>query len=154
MNIAYAPLYGVVELDDAQIEKYTKKFLPLVDPDFICMVADDNDELMGFGVGAPSMSEAMRKCRGHLFPFGWMGVLRALRKNDTIDFLLIAVRPELQKSGINGIILDHILTGCEKHGITHAETGPQLEYNMKVQSQWKGFDVEQHKRRRCFIKQL
>ncbi|MBP3895836.1 MAG: hypothetical protein J6D07_05165 [Mogibacterium sp.] len=154
INIAYAPLYGVVELSEKQIKKYTNKFLPLIDPNLCCLVVDDNDELMGVGVGAPSMAEAMRKSRGRLFPFGWMGVLNSLRKNDTLDLFIIAIRPELQGSGVNGIIMEHLYTGCIKLGITKAETGPQLETNHKVHSQWKMFNIEPHKRRRCFIKQL
>lgn len=39
-------------------------------------------------------------------------------------------------------------------GIRWAETGPMLEMNQKVQTQWQGFPLEQHKRRRCFIKDL
>ena len=85
VNIAYAPLYGVVELRERQIKKYTNKFLPLVDPDLCCLVVNDEDELMGFGVGAPSMASAMQKSRGRLFPFGWMGVLKSLKHNDTLD---------------------------------------------------------------------
>ena len=42
----------------------------------------------------------------------------------------------------------------DKNGIIYAETGPQLESNTKIQAQWKFFDKEQHKRRRCFIKDL
>ena len=154
VNIAYAPLYGVVELRERQIKKYTNKFLPLVDPDLCCLVVNDEDELMGFGVGAPSMASAMQKSRGRLFPFGWMGVLKSLKHNDTLDLFLIAIRPELQGSGVNGIIMEHLYKGCIKHGIRQAETGPQLETNHKVHSQWKMFDVEPHKRRRCFIKKL
>lgn len=155
VNIAYAHLYGVVELNDRQIEKYTNKFLPLVDPDFVCLIVDDDDKLMGFGVGAPSTAEAMRKCRGHLFPLGWIGLLNALsQKNDTLDLLLIAVRPEHQKSGLNGVIMEHLFTGCNKNGIRRAETGPQLETNTNVHHQWNMFDIEPHKRRRCFVKQI
>ena len=83
-----------------------------------------------------------------------MGVLNSLRKNDTLDLFIIAIRPELQGSGVNGIIMEHLYTGCIKLGITKAETGPQLETNHKVHSQWKMFNIEPHKRRRCFIKQL
>ena len=154
VNIAYAHLYGVVELDEKQIIKYTDKFLPLVDKDYCCLIVDDNDKLMGFGVGAPSTSEAMKKCRGHLFPLGWIGVLKSFRKNDTLDLLLIAVRPELQKSGLNGVIMEHLFTGCNKNGIRCAETGPQLETNTNVHHQWRMFGIEPHKRRRCFVKQL
>ena len=155
VNIAYADLYGVVELNERQIEKYTNKFLPLVDLDFTCLIVDDNDKLMGFGVGAPSTANAMRKCGGHLMPLGWIGLLKALmQKNDTLDLLLIAVRPEHQKTGLNGVIMEHLFTGCNKNGIRQAETGPQLEYNTNVHHQWKMFNIEPHKRRRCFVKQI
>ena len=46
------------------------------------------------------------------------------------------------------------MKGCLKMGIKEAETGPMLELNDKVQSQWKDFQTEQHKRRRCFVKEL
>ena len=154
INTAYAPLYGVVELNERQIDKYVNKFLPLINPDYCCLIVDDNEDLMGFGVGAPSMAEAMKKSRGRLFPFGWAGVLKSLVKNDTLDLFLIAVRPELQKTGLNGVVMEHLYSGCVKNGIRHAETGPQLETNSKVHHQWKMFNIEPHKRRRCFVKQL
>lgn len=100
------------------------------------------------------MAEAMQKCRGHLFPFGWMGVLKSLKKNDTLDLFLIAIRPDLQGSGVNGILMEHLYKGCIKHGIKQAETGPQLESNSKVHSQWKMFNVDIQKRRRCFVKKI
>jgi len=154
VNKAYAPLYGVVELSDQQIKKYARKFLPLVNPDFLCMVLDAEENLVAFGVCAPSMAEALKRSRGRLFPTGWIGVLRSLKHNDTIDLLLIAVDPQLQGTGLNAIVMDHLLQGCHKMGITHAETGPTLETNDKVQSQWKFFPHRQHKRRRCYIKDL
>ena len=81
-------------------------------------------------------------------------LLKAFHKNDTIDLLLIAVRPDYQKKGVNAVILSKAMKGCHKLGIKQAETGPMLELNDKVQSQWKDFQTEQHKRRRCFIKEL
>lgn len=154
VNKAYAPLYGVVELSPKQIRKYAAKFLPLVNPDYACLVVDKAGELVAFGVCAPSMAEAMQKSRGRLFPTGWAGVLRALHKNTVVDLLLIAVRPDLQGLGMNAVIIDHILHGCAGNGIQYAETGPQLETNLKELGQWKLFDKEQHKRRRCYIKNL
>lgn len=154
VNIAYAHLYGVVELVPDQIEKYAGKFIPLINPDYCCLVLDENEELAGFGVCAPSVAAALKKSEGKLFPTGWMGALKALRKNTAVDLLLIAVRPELQNRGINAIIIDHIMQSCIKNGIEYAESGPQLELNSKVLSQWKEFNAELHKRRRCYVKQL
>lgn len=154
VNKAYAPLYGVVELSEKQVKKYANKFVPLVNPDLLCMVMDEQENLVAFGVCAPSMAKAMKKHRGRLFPAGWVDVLRALGKNDTMDLLLIAVDPDVQGLAINAVIMDHILRGAARLGITKAESGPTLETNEKVQSQWKFFRHEQHKRRRCYIKDI
>ena len=154
VNEAYAPLYSVVALNDDQVKRYANKFIPLIDPDFSCFVLDENEDLVAFGVSAPSMAEAMQKSRGRLFPTGWIGVLKALRKNTVMDLFLVAVRPDLQGSGINAIVMDHLIHRVGKHGVRFAETGPQLETSAKVQAQWKLFPKEQHKRRRCYVKDL
>ena len=83
-----------------------------------------------------------------------MGVLKALKVNDTLDLFLIAVTPEYRDKAVNAVLMNHILKGCHKMGIKYAETGPQLETNEKVQHQWMFFNTRQHKRRRCFIKRL
>ena len=154
VNKAYAPLYGVVELNETQIKKYAKKFVPLVNPNLLCLVMDNEEKLVAFGVCAPSMAEAMKKHRGRLFPLGWIDVLYSLSHNDTMDLLLVAVDPEVQGLAINAVVMDHVLQGANRMGIKVAESGPTLETNVQVQSQWKFFEREQHKRRRCYVKDI
>lgn len=154
VNKAYAPLYGVVELSERQVKKYSTKFIPLLNPKYCCFVLDENEELVAFGVSVPSVADAIKKSRGRLFPFGWVGVLRAFSESKALDMLLIAVRPDLQGSGLNAVVLDHLIQSATKNGIVYAETGPQLETNAKILAQWKTFDKELHKRRRCYIKDL
>ena len=154
VNVAYKELYGVVTLNQEQIDKYADKFIPLINPDYCCLVLDEEENLVGFGVCCPSVADAMKKSKGKLFPFGWVRVLRALHKNTAVDLLLIAVRPEMRSKGVNAVIIDHTMQSCIKNGIVYAETGPQLETNSKVLSQWREFDTEAHKRRRCYVKDL
>ncbi len=154
LNIAYAPLYGVVEVNENQIKRIGAKFIPFVDPRLISLVVDDEDNLVAFGLCLPSMSEALKKCRGRMFPTGWLRLLWALKHNDTLDLYLIAVVPELQSKGLNAVVMDHILQGAISMGLKWVETGPTLETNSKVQSQWKLFERQQHKRRRCYIKNI
>jgi len=68
--------------------------------------------------------------------------------------LLVAVKPELQSTSLMAMIFNHFFKSTAKNGIRYAETGPTLESNAKIQAQWKFFDKEQHKRRRCFIKDI
>lgn len=154
-NEAYLALYGMVALTPRQVEKYVGEFLPLVNDRTTAILLNDKDEVVGFGVGAPSLSLAQQKCRGQLFPFGWYHILRALNgKNDTLDMFLIAVKPELQGTGINAVIMNRLLKFAIEDGRKYAETGPELENNSNVVSQWRYFETEQHKTRRCYIKQL
>lgn len=154
LNIAYAHLYGTVDLSPAQVQKYADKFIPLINPELACFVMDENANLIGFGVSAPSIAAAIKKHNGHMFPLGFIDILKALRVNDTLDLYLIAVHPDYRNKGVNAMLISHILKGCHRMGLTHAETGPQLETNEKIQNQWKNFNYHMHKRRRCFIKKL
>lgn len=154
-NEAYLALFGVVTLTKAQVDKYAKEFAPMVDKRTTCFVYDSEDKLVAFGVCCPSLDTAMQKSGGKMFPLGWLYMLKALKgKNDTVDMLLIGVKPELQSQGVNAVVIDDMLRKAIRHGVRYAETGPMLETNAKVLSQWRHFDAVQHKRRRCFVKTL
>lgn len=154
VNECYSPLYSTVELSEEQISRYAKKFAPLVNPHLTALVYNKDGEMVAMGVGAPSLSNAMQKSRGKMFPFGWARMLHSLYVNDTVDLLLIGVRPDYQGKGVNAIVMNKMIEGCHALGITHAETGPTLELNHHVLAQWRDLEREQHKRRRCFKKSL
>ena len=137
-----------------QIERYANKFIPLVDPEFVCFVLDEQENLVAFGVTTLDPSPALKHSDGRLFPFGWAEVLNDLHHGDTLIMLLTAVRPDLQTEGINAVMMDHVCQSCNRHGVQFAETGPMLELNDHILAQWKRLEKEQHKRRRCFIKDL
>jgi GNAT superfamily N-acetyltransferase len=153
-NTAYAPLYGMTELNQKQIDLYIKTFFGYVNPDFIKIVVDKEGELAAFAIAMPSLSKAMQKSKGRLLPFGFIHILRAIKKNDALDLYLIAVKPEYQNLGINGLLLDSMMKNVMDYGILSAETGPMLETNNNILSQWKFFNIRQHRRRRVWKKTL
>ena len=153
-NSSYAPLYGVSSLTDRQADYYIKTFLSFVNPNFIKLVVNADMELVALGVALPSLSKALQKCGGKLFPFGVFYLLDAIRRNDILDLYLIGVQPEYQNTGVNSLLMDAILKECEKRQIKIAETGPTLENNLKIQAMWKHFDKRQHRRRRAWISEI
>lgn len=154
VNAAFAPLYGVITLTPRQIDFYVEQFIQLVNYDYLSLVADKSGRLVAMGLAMPSLSRAMQKANGRLFPFGLFHILHGLKHHDTIDMYLIGIRPEYQGMGLNAIILNDVNKGTVKHGVKFAETGPELELNDKVQSQWKNFETRQHRRRRSFYKPI
>ena len=156
MNEAYAPLFGYSSFTPRQIDFFLKMYLPLADMDLIPIVENEKGEMVAAAVTMASMSKALRKSKGKLLPFGWWHMLKALklRHEDTANLMLIAVRPDMQGLGVNALIFDDLIPVYNRKGYKYAETGPQLEDNVKELSQWKPLNPEVIKRRRCFSKKL
>lgn len=151
---AYAPLYGTTPLSQRQVDAYIDQYLGFADPRFTKVVVDKDDKLVTFGIVFPSLSRALQKARGRVFPFGWIHILRALRKPTGIDMLLIAVTPQYKAQGAVAFLMTSLIKSCLEAGVVSAETAGELETNVEVQSLWKGYDRRQHKRRRAYIKML
>ena len=153
---AYMPLYNYSPLTQRQKEHYTNMYIPLVNYDFATIITNEHDEIVGFGVGMPDISDALRRCRGRLFPFGFVHVLRALKAKKFTDFdlLLIAVRPDYQNKGVNAIFFHDQIKYFNQYGVLRAETTSILETNAKNQANWEYFERIQHKRRRAYVKRI
>jgi len=154
INETYSHLYGVVHLTDKQRVAYVDQYFGFVVPDLVPVVLDESGRMVGFTIAMPSLSRAIQKARGRLFPFGFAHLLMALKKFDRIDTYLGAVVPELQGRGVNAIMMVSLFKAIKKYGIKTVHANPQMETNRKVWEQWKYFDARQHKRRRVFIKHL
>lgn len=103
----------------------------------------------------PSMSRALQKSRGRLLPFGWIDLLKGLKgKNDRVDLLLVAVKPEYMNKGVNALLFQDLIPYYIKYGYRYAESNPEMESNAKVQGQWEYFAHRQHRRRRSYQKKL
>jgi len=154
LNNSYKDLYGFVPLSEKQIAMYVKQYFGFIRPEYVPIVLDSKGKVAAFGITMPSLSKALQKARGRLFPFGSFYILRAIRKNDRADLYLVAVRPDLQDKGVNAILINEMNKIYLKNKIIAVETNPELESNLKVQAQWKLMEKRQHKRRRCYIKYL
>ena len=156
VDTAYQKLYNFQPLTEKQKQYYCKMYFPILNFDFVTIVANEKDEIVAVGLGMPSLSEALRKCKGRLFPFGWYHLLKALKSKKISDFdlLLIAVRPDYQDKGVTAMIFDEMTPYFQKYGIQRVETTSILETNHKSLANFSDFDHIQHKRRRAFIKEL
>ena len=154
LNAAYSQLHDFSELSPGQCEDLKKQFLGNVNVDFVSIILDKSDKVVAFGVALPSLSKAMQKANGSLFPFGFIHLLRALKHNDTIDLLLIAIDEEYQNKGVNAMIFDQFAKGIKKNGIKYIESTRELEDNTTVQNLWHYFEHKITKRARVFMKKL
>jgi GNAT superfamily N-acetyltransferase len=154
INETYNVLYGFSTLTERQMQYYIKMYLSFARTDLISIVVDKEDNVVGMGITMPSLSKALQKSKGSLFPFGFIHLLKALKKNDIVDFYLMGVHPEYQNKGVSAMIFADLYPNFQKNGYRMAETNPELESNTKIQALWGDFAPKPVRRRRVFKKKL
>ena len=154
LNSAYAQLHGFSELTPGQCEDLKKQFVTNINVDYVSIVLDADEHVVGFGVALPSLSKAMQKANGSLFPLGWYHMLKALKQNDTIDLLLIAIEEKYKNKGVNAMIFHKFAQGITKNGIKYIESTRELEDNTSVQNLWRYLEHDLTKRARTFSKRI
>lgn len=156
INESYKELFEFTQLTNRQIDHYVDIYIRLLRLDLLTVIKDADDNLVGVGVALPSLSRALQKSRGKMLPFGWWHMMRAMYFNvtDTVDLLLVAVKPEYQSKGVNAVLFTDLIPYFQKYKFKYAESNPELELNQKVQAQWQYFETRQHKRRRAYGKRI
>ena len=154
LNLSYSHLYGFTKLNEKQKNFYIKLYFSIFRIDTISIIANENDDVIALGIAMPSFTKALQKAKGHIFPFGWYYMLRALSKNNMVDLYLMAVHPDYQNKGVNSIMFAELMPRFAKNGYKFAETNPELESNTRMSSQWSSFEYVNHKIRRAYIKSI
>ncbi len=152
INEAFEGLYGFVKMNPEEIRYYIKNYIPFVRPELVCFIIDENENVVGFGLSMPSLSRAFQKAKGRLFPFGFLYILKALRKYDTIDLYFNGVLPEWQHRGIHSLYYVSMNESYIKHGVKIAISSQQLEENANAVGIWDNYEKQFFSRRRCYIK--
>ncbi len=151
---SYQELPTYVPLSDDELNYYKEKYMKILQLKFMNCVVDEHDELVGFSIISPSFSKAIQKTKGKLFPFGWYQFMKAMKKNQHGEFILIGVKPEYQKKGITALLFSEVFKLVNELEIKTFETNPQLESNKNIQTLWKPYNPRIYKKRATFIKYL
>ncbi len=154
MNKTYDHLYGYVPVEEDLFDWLAKQYIPLVNLDYIQILCDEEEKVVAFGFMIPSPVDALKRSKGHLFPFGFIDFFKELKRGKVLDMLLVAVDPEYRSSGALSLLLIDGLKNAIKNKVQYAETGPELETNQDVNLIWKHFTARHHKSRSAFVKKI
>ena len=156
INETYSSLYDFTILPKKMVDKYIGFYLGVLDLKFVSLVEDKDHNIVAFGVVMPSITRALKKCKGRLFPFGWFHILRSMywKYEENFEMLLIGVKPEYQKKGVASLIFVDILKELIAGGFKYGESNAELETNLDIRTMWSGNDVRECKRRRVYKKAI
>lgn len=155
LNNVYSHLYGFVKLSQSQVDFYIRQYFGFIRKEYVCFVLDPENQVIGFAIAFPSLSKAFMKAKGHLFPLGFIHILKALKfRNVTLDLYLIGVHPKYQNKGVTSMVFRQITEACIRNGVKRAVTNPQLVNNNRVLHLWDDYPVREIALRTCFNKPI
>ena len=154
LDLCYRDLYGTVPISKESQAELVSQFIMILNNEYLVLICDENDKVVGFGLCFPGIGDALKKSGGRLTPAALIKLLKIVKNPEVIDLGLVAIRPEYQNAGINAVILDDLLEVLSKGKVKKCETNLNLESNTAVRAQWKYFNARQHKRRRSYKKSM
>ena len=146
-------VYNFVPFTDEEIQEEAESTLKFVSDKVSTVLLDENNKLVAFGISFPTISPALQKAKGKMFPFGWIHFLKALRNFETTDLMLNGAVPEWQNKGVSAVYYCDMAEKARKVGNKWAISNPQIETNSAVNI-WNSYEHELFMRRRCYVKTI
>ena len=153
-NECFKAVNNFIPLTEKEINVTGNSYFSKLKPELTCLVMDENDEVAAFGLCLPSFSEAFKKAKGKLFPFGWYHILKAYRKYNTIDLMMVGSSPAWALKGLSAIYHAQLSGSFIRHNSAYAITNPQIDTNTAAIKVWESYEHEEFMRRRCWCKPL
>jgi len=146
-------IYGYAPLDEKEMNDLAKRYLPVVDPRFVKAVLH-GDEVASFIIAMPDMTAGIQKCRGRLFPFGFIHVLRAAKKTKQLDLLLGAIKDKYRGYGLDALMGFKTFESAWEAGYEILDTHHEMEANVRVRAEMERMGGKKYKLFRVYKKNL
>ncbi|MGP1392724.1 MAG: hypothetical protein ACTTK1_01995 [Candidatus Cryptobacteroides sp.] len=146
-------VYNFIPFTDEEVQEEAKAAMKFLNDKTSVIILDDNNRPVAFGIAFPTISRALQKAKGKLFPFGWYHIWKAAHTLDTVDLMLNGAVPEWQNTGVSAVYHCAISERCIKYGTHWAIANPQIESNGAV-NVWSRYEHELFMRRRCYVKTI
>ncbi|MFM8450164.1 MAG: N-acetyltransferase family protein [Haliscomenobacter sp.] len=154
INIAYIDLYGFQPMDAQEIQELASRYLPLLNPRFVKVVLDAEEQLIAFVIGMPNLAPGIQRAKGKLLPVGWWHILKAMRQATRLDLMLGAVHPDYRGRGLDVLMGWPLIQSARQKGIRTFETHLVLETNARMLAEYARLGATLHKRFRVFQRDL
>ena len=154
LDECYGSLYGFVPITKKLQEQLVGTFKLVVNKRYLCLVANEKEELVGLGLLFPEIARGMQKTGGKILTPKIFSLLKELSHPKVVDMVFFAVKPNYRTKGVTSFIFNKILNNLIEDKVEYSESTLQLETNIRIQNQFDAYKREQHKRRRCYIKKI
>jgi len=153
MNECFTEIYGYSQLDPEEMKSTARKFIIFLNPQLVKVAYHDN-EPVGFIIAMPNICGGLRACKGFLFPFGFIKILRTAKKSTQLDLLIGGIKKKYQGLGIDVLLGREVMETARRMGFKTIDSHLELEKNFKMRAEMEKMGGKVYKRYRIYQKVL
>ncbi len=152
-NNAWEENWGFVPMTEDEFKFIAGNLKMIVDPVYV-EFAEINGNTVGFSLSLPDINQAIKGLNGKLFPFGILRFLANKKKINQLRVIIMGVKKEYQKKGIDAIFYRDVIRDANTRGILGAEISWILEDNFAMKQTVEKLGAEVYKTYRIYDKTL
>ena len=152
-NSAWENNWGFVPLTTDEFDYMAESLKMVVDPNLV-LFAEVNGKPAGFSLTLPDFNQVLKKMNGRLLPFGFIKLLINKRKIDWLRVIIMGVKPEYQKKGIDSVFYLETIKGGNTQNYKGAEISWVLEDNLTMRQTAEKLGANIYKTYRIYKKHL
>lgn len=154
LNSTFTEIFGFIPFTEAEMDDFANRYLFLINPRFIKIVVNEQNEVVAFVIGMSHIGEGIQKAKGYLFPFGIFHIFASARKSKQLNLMLGGIHPDYRCKGLDVMMGVKLLESAIAQGKTVIDSHLELEYNTKVRAEMEKMGGVVYKRFRIFGKNL
>ena len=152
-NASFVENWEYVPITPEEGEYIEKRLLDILLPELPSVIVKD-DEIVGFVLVYPDISNAIRRTGGRLWPFGWFHLLREFKRTEWVNMNGAGVLPQYQGRGVDAMLFVQLARTLKATPYKYAEIVQIDEGNAKMQADMTALGVTFDKRHRIFHRAL
>ncbi|MGA9398869.1 MAG: hypothetical protein WBV22_11490 [Anaerolineaceae bacterium] len=152
-NDSIVPGDGNVPMSARDLKSMSDQLLLFADPRLVKILMKEEHPI-GFLLAYPDISAAIQRCKGRLFPFGWLGILMEPPRTDWLNINGAAILEEYQGMGGTAVLFNEMFKSILESRYEHAEVIQIGLDNARMQNELRTLGIDFYKMHRTYRKKL
>lgn len=140
-------------LTEREIKFLLDNLLIAADPRLIKLITY-KDEVVGFLLAFPDMSEALQRQKGRITPWGILDIMREMKRTEWVSLNGAGVLPQYHGRGGNALLYDEMEKTIHEYNFVHAELTQVAETAVQMRQDLINLGGEAYKNHRVYYKKI
>jgi GNAT superfamily N-acetyltransferase len=142
-----------IPLTETDLRTMANQLLWFANPRLIKIIRKDG-ALVGFLLAYPDISAAVQRCRGRLFPIGWLDLLLEIRRTRWVNINGAAIVEKYRGMGGTALLFKAMYDSIREGGFDHVDLVQIGADNEKMQLELRSLGIDFYKCHRLYQKMI